>query len=168
MTVLDGIRSNADGAHASLEEARSVTLQALEEAGQLEQSAAAHGWGAVAEAMSGAQQTLEATLSAIDAAAQAAASGVTGLGQITDTMSSDEVAERLGAVGEELGGARSSAAQAAEALDDAEHAAHQADAATIAQMVATAKEAVLAGIGGLDAATADVAGERSEATAWGN
>ena len=51
MSVLEDIRSNAEGAHGSLDEAQTLVKQAFDEANDLEQSAAAHGWAALAQAI---------------------------------------------------------------------------------------------------------------------
>ena len=168
MTVLDGIRSNTDEAHASLDQAKAVATQAMGEAGELEQSAATHGWGGVAEAMRSAQTTLETTLTAIDSALRATMASAAALGEIADTMSSDEVAQRLGTTGDELGSARSAAVDAMETLDDAGSWARQAEAETVYQMVTAAKDLLESGIGVLGTAAGETTAAQSEATSWGN
>src|SRR5215218_9000183 len=59
MSVLDDLRSDVEGVHGSFEEAKELVQQASDEASELVQSAAGHGWGGVAEVLSGAQTAPE-------------------------------------------------------------------------------------------------------------
>src|SRR3712207_2079706 len=98
MSVLDDLRSNAEGGYESLDAAKTLVMQASDEADDLEQSAAAHGWAGVAQAMSSAKETLESVVSVIDDALTATTEGITQLSEINQEMSSDEVAARLAGI----------------------------------------------------------------------
>ena len=168
MSVLDDIRSNAEAAHGSFDEAKTLVKQASEEASELEQSAAGHGWAGVAQAMSSAQEALEETAGVIDNAITAASEAITQLSEITDEMSSDEVARRLAEIGQRFEAARSTASQAIESLDGARTSAEQADAETLARLVDSAEENLTTGRETLASAVTDTESEQSEATTWGN
>jgi hypothetical protein len=94
VTVLEEIRSSGDGAHGSLDEAQTMVKRASEEAGDPAQSAAAQAWAGVAQTMESAQEALDAADAAIGTITQALAK----LSEITDQMSSNEVASRLATI----------------------------------------------------------------------
>ena len=168
MSVLDDIQSNAEAAHGSFDEAKTLVKQASDEASKLEQSAAGHGWAGVAQAMSSAQETLEATAGVVDGAMTATSEGIGQLSEITEEMSSDEVAGRLAEIGQRFETARTAASQALESLEDARTSAEQADAESLAQLVDSAEESLTTGRETLASAVTDTESEQSEATTWGN
>ena len=168
MSGADDVRADAEAARRSLDEAEERVHRASSEAEGLEESAAAHGWTGVAQAMSLAQEALTEAASPIADARQAVAAGVSALAQVTDELSSDEVALRLGAVGERFGAARGLVGRAAEALGAARDAAVEAGAVAVVRLVDDADESLRAGGEALDAAAARTTSERSEAAAWGN
>jgi|SRR3954466_8873305 hypothetical protein len=168
MSVLADITSHAEAAHSAFDEARSLAKQATEAADDLEQSAAGHGWDGVAQAMTSAKESLEAAESAIDGALESTSAGLQALGEITDTMSSDEVARRLGEIGHGFEEARGSAEQALQSLDDASTAAAQADAETVLQTLNEADGKLREGRESLDRSVSDAQAEQSEATGWGS
>ena len=168
MAALDDIRSHAEGIHQSLDEVKGLVRQAWDEAKDLEESAAGHGWAGVSQAMSSAQASLKAATSSLDDALEQAQDGMRELTEITDEMSSDEVARRLGEVGQRLENTRSAATQATSSLDEARESAQQADAATVYQLVDEADDALRSALGTLDGTVSDIDAERSEATSWGS
>jgi hypothetical protein len=168
MSVLDDIRSHADAAHAFLEDAETSVRQASEEASALEESASGHGWSGVAAAMSDAQETLSAVSASIESAREATSQGLEQLGGITEEMSSDEVARRLGDVGGVLEPAGSTADQAVEQLGDARGFAEQADAETLMRLVDGAEEDLRKSRESLEAAVKDTRSDQGEASSWGN
>ena len=168
MSVLDDIRSNAEAAHGSFDEAKTLVKQASDEASELEQSAADHGWAGLAQAMTSAQETLEEAARVIEGAMTATSEGMSRLSEITEEMSSDEVASRLAAIGQRFETARSAASQAVESLEEARTSAEQADAETLAQLVDSAEESLTTGRETLASAVSDTESEQSEATNWGN
>jgi hypothetical protein len=168
MSVLDDIRSNAEAAHESLDAARTLVKQASDEASELEQSAAGHGWAGVAQAMSSAQETLEEAAGTIDNAITATSEGISQLSEITEEMSSDEVSARLAELRQRFETAQTAASQAIESLEDARASAEQADAATLAQLVDSAEENLTTGRETLASAVTDTESEQSEAITWGN
>jgi hypothetical protein len=167
MSELDDIRSSAESAHESLDEARASAKHAADEASDLEQRAADHGWDGVAQGMASANESLEAAASAVDAAMVATTEGVSQLAEITAEMSSDEVARRLAASGQRFSSARTTAAQAVNSLDNARTLAQQADALTLLQLLDHAEDNLDAGRDALEAAVTAATSEQSEATAWG-
>jgi hypothetical protein len=167
MSVLSDIRSNADAAHGSFDEAKTLVKQASEEAGGLEQSAAGHGWAGVAQAMSSARETLEEVAGVIDGAMMATSEGISQLSEITEEMSSDEVARRLAEIGQRFESARGAASQAVESLEDARTSAEQADAESLAYLLDSAEQNLTTGRETLASAVTDTESEHSEATNWG-
>jgi hypothetical protein len=117
--------------------AKTLVKQASDEASELAESAAGHGWAGVAQAMSSAQETLDEAAGVIDGAMTATSEGISQLSEITEEMSSDEVARRLTEIGQRFETARTAASQALESLGDARTSAEQADAETLAQQQAT-------------------------------
>src|SRR5262245_61064373 len=105
MSVLDDIKDNAQNAHQALDDAKTVLTKAADEAEDLQDSAASHGWAGVANAMSSAQESLGEAIGAIDDGLEAISDSLRDLGEITEEMSSDEVSRRLGAIGSSLEGA---------------------------------------------------------------
>lgn len=168
MSVLDDIRSSAEGANETFDDALALTKQAMDEASDLEQSAAGHGWSGVAEVMASAQEALETVTSAIEGAVEATTQGLARLSEITVEMSSDEIAGRLAAVKIQFDAARHAASQATDALDEARTAAAHADAESLLRLVHGADERVETGRETLAAAVDLTESEQSEATAWGN
>jgi hypothetical protein len=168
MSVLDDIRSNAEAAHGSFDDAKTLVKQASDEASELEQGAAGHGWAGVAQAMSSAQETLDEAAGVIDGAITATSEGISQLSEITEEMSSDEVAHRLAGIGQRFETARSAAAQALTSLDEARTSAEQADAESLAHLVDSAEETLTTGRETLAAAITDTESEQSEAATWGN
>jgi hypothetical protein len=167
MSALDDIGSNAAAAHGSLDEAQTLVKHASEEASELAQSAAGHGWAGIAQVMSSAQETLEEAAGVIDNAMTATSEGLTHLSEITAEMSSDEVAGRLNEIGQRFEKARSAASQAIESLGDAQSSAKQANAERLAQLVDGAWESLTTGRESLASAVTSTESEQSEATAWG-
>jgi tetratricopeptide (TPR) repeat protein len=168
MSVLDDIRSNAEAAHGTFDEATSLVKQAAEEADDLGSSAASHGWEGVAQAMSSAKEALEAADEAIDSAADSTSDGMRALGEITSTMSSDEVAGRLGEIRGGLDDARGAAAQALERVGEASSAASQADAESLLQTLTEAEGKLKEARESLQQAITDAESEQSEAASWGS
>jgi hypothetical protein len=168
MSVLEEIRSSGAGAHGSLDDAQTLVKRASEEAGDLAQSAAAHGWTGVAQTMEAAQEALDAADSAIGAAMDTVSQALAKLSEITDEMSSDEVASRLAAINDQLDTARTSTGQAIGSLDEARAAAEQADAGSLYQAIDGADEKLKTGHETIGAAVTLTESEQSEATAWGN
>jgi hypothetical protein len=168
MSVLDDIRSSAEGAHGSFDDAKTLVKQASNEASELEQSAAGHGWAGVAQAMSSAHETLEVTAGTIEGAMTATTEGITQLSEITEEMSSDEVGRRLATIGQRFESARTTAAQAIDSIDDARTSAEQADAQSLLQLVNTADENLTTGRETLASAVTDIESEQLEAIFWGN
>ncbi|MGH3739333.1 MAG: hypothetical protein ACRDT6_27595 [Micromonosporaceae bacterium] len=134
----------------------------------LTQSAAAHGWAGVAATVQAACTSLEATLSSLVSANDAATGAASGLGEISSGMSHKEVAEkltaaigRLDAVGAAVGGAMGNAGQAYSC-------AQQSEADRLIAMIAS----VIAGLNGVkaagEAAKTKAEAERQEAVSWGN
>jgi hypothetical protein len=168
MSGVDDIRSNLEAARESFDEAETLAKRASELAGELEQSAAGHGWSGVEQAMSDCQAKLEEAAPGIGDALSAAAGGVASLAEITQEMSSDEVATRLAAIGERLGSARTAVGQARESVGEARTAADQANATTVVELTDTAETSLTHGQGLLEAAVGATESEQSEAAAWGN
>lgn len=168
MTVLEEIRSSGDGAHGSLDEAQTLVKRASEEAGDLAQSAAAHGWAGVAQTMESAQEALDDADSAIRTAIDTVTQALAKLSEITDQMSSDEVASRLATVNDQFDTARTSTGQAIGSLDEARTAAEQADAESLFQAIDSADEKLKTGHETIGTAVTLTESEQSEATAWGN
>jgi hypothetical protein len=168
MSVLDDIRSHAEAADGSFDEAKTLVKQASDEASDLAESAAGHGWAGVAQAMSSAQETLAEAAGVIDGAMTATSEGISQLAEITEEMSSDEVAHRLAGIGQRFETARSAASQALESLEEARTSAEQADAENLAHLVDSAEENLTTGRETLASAVTDTESEQSEATTWGN
>lgn len=168
MSVLDDIRSGAEAAHGAFDDARTLVRQAAEEADDLESSAAAHGWAGVAQAMASAKDALEAAAAAVESALESTSDAVRELGEITGTMSSDEVAERLGRIGSGFTDATGAADQALSSVDDATGAAAEADASSLAQALEEAGNKLKEARESLQQARSSTEQEQGEATTWGN
>jgi hypothetical protein len=168
MSRVDDIRSSLGAARESFDEAVTLVKRAAEMASDLEQSAAGHGWWGVEQAMSECQEKLQEASPAIGDALHAVVDAVASMAEITQEMSSDEIATRLAAVGERLGSARTATGQALESVGEARTAAGQADATTVVEMSDEAETALTTGQGLLEAATTAADTEQSEASAWGN
>ena len=168
MSVLEDIGSGSESARSSLEDALSLVRRAYEEAGELEDSASGHGWAGVAEAMGNAREALESTVQVVEDAYEATGTAIERLGEITSEMSSDEVARRLGEIGEGLDSARTGAGRAVELLDDVRTAAGQADAETLLQLADSAEEHLQSARESLESTVKDTESEASDATTWGN
>jgi phage-related protein len=168
MSVLDDIKGKAESALQSLDDAETVVAKAKDEAEELAESAANHGWAGVADAMSSAEQSLGEVAGTISGAQGSIKDGLTGLSEITDEMSSDEVASRLGAIGQSFEGATGAVQQAQGGLDTAKDSAVQADATSVHQLIEEAEEKLESATTSLNAATSSIDTEQAEATSWGN
>jgi hypothetical protein len=168
MSALYDVRSRAEDAHRSFDEAKSLVMRASTEVGALEDSAAEHGWSGLAELMSDVQETLEKVLSAVDDALQGTADGVAALAEITSESSTADVASRLAVTSERFQSGRSAAAEAARALDEARTAAQQADAHIVQEALDSAEEHLIAGGEAVASAVTAAESEQTAATAWGS
>jgi hypothetical protein len=167
MGVLDEIRANIESARISLDEAGTAAERASAEADQLTDSAAAHGWVGVAEAMDGVHGALEAAASAIHAALRGTTAGIGKLPDVSEERSSDEVAAHLAAIAAELDTSRRDAALAIESLGDARTGAQDADAGSVMGLVDAVEEHVSEAQEKLHTALAATESGQAKALAWG-
>jgi exonuclease VII small subunit len=118
--------------------------------------------------MSSAQETLDEAAGVVEGVMTATSEGISQLSEITEEMSSDEVASRLAEIGQRLETARTAVSQALESLEDARTSCEQADAETLAQLIDSAEQTLTTGRETLASAVTDTESEQSEATTWGN
>ena len=168
MSRLDDIRFHAHAAGESLDEAWGVVNRASDEAGDLAETAAGHGWAGLARGMNDVQETLQEVASTIDGAIKATADSVPPLSELTDEKSSDEVAATLRRIGAQFDVGRAAVSRSMERLGDARSSADLTDAESLGLLIGSAQDHL--GVGGraLDAATTAVEAEQSDAATWGN
>lgn len=167
MSGTDGIRSDAEAAHRSLEDAAERVGRAVAEAAELELSAAAHGWTGVAQAMSSEQEALAAAAGSLGEAQAAVTAGISALTPVGEEPSSDEVAARLAGVVARLDAALDAAGRAAEGLGTALELAAESDAESLAWLVDDAADSLGTAREALETAATAAAAEQSAAGAWG-
>jgi hypothetical protein len=165
--VLADVRSKAQAASESLDEADSMVKRASDRADDLEQSAAGHGWVGVAEAMASAKETLDVVAYTIADAVQATSDGLARLSTVVDELSSDEIAVRLDEARRLFASGESEAGGAVETLDDARSSAERADAETVLEPIASAAESLNIAREALTAALKDAESEHAQAAGWG-
>ena len=167
MGVLEEIGSKATNAADALREAQTLVEAASQISLDLEQSAAAHGWSGIAEAMNAAQEATDHTLTAIDSSLTATTEGLTALAVITQDLSKTEVAGKLANIQDRFKSAQDAALAAGNALDDAKTGAQQTDAQQLLDLLDSAEAHLDEARRVLESATEDAATEQSAAEAWG-
>jgi hypothetical protein len=167
MSVLEEIESRARNAEGALGEAQMLLGEASRTAQDLEESAAAHGWAGVAEAMATAQEALDHSSAGIDGSLTATTEGLTVLAEITEELSKTEVAGRLARVQDLFTSAQNSALDAINALDDAKTCAQQTDAHDLLELLTSAEAHLDEGGRIFESAAEDAAAEQSAAEVWG-
>jgi hypothetical protein len=167
MNAVDDLQGTAEGVRASLEEVRSFVGQACDEAIDLEQSAAAHGWTGIAERMSSTKDILESAASVTEVASGAIAEGITQLATITDGVSTLEVARRFQEIGRLFESAMTGSVAAAGSLDDARASAGETGAHTLSELISSAEDNVQAAQEPLAEVIAGIQLEHSRAEEFG-
>jgi len=122
------ITEATQAAHKAIDGVKSDVDTAREQASELMEEAAAHGWEGVAATMQQAIEALEAVTASLSSADDSLEAVLRSLGEITSKLSSGEVAQRLGNTARELHEIRSGVDTAAGSLNDAVNAAAQAEA----------------------------------------
>jgi hypothetical protein len=167
MSALEEIRSLARSAAQALEEAGGSVAEASALADELEESAAGHGWGAVATTMSEAQAGLVELGEALGDSRTAIGEELNRLSAITAEASSDEIARHLGAALLGFNVAGDAAELALRCLEEARLCAQQADATRIDEILGSVEEDISKGQEILRAAVEGATSEQAEAAAWG-
>ncbi|MGH8877912.1 MAG: hypothetical protein ACRD0P_11300 [Stackebrandtia sp.] len=126
MTDTAEIIAGNDATRGRISEAKAEATDALNLAYELGEVPAAHGWDGVAASMHTTRDTLEALLSQLDEADQAAATADNSLTEITSDFGKREVAERLASVLQQLDQVRGGIDTATSSADDARQACLQA------------------------------------------
>jgi hypothetical protein len=164
---LDDVSSLVRAADQALSDAETAAGEATDLAGELEESAAGHGWGRIAAAMSQVQEDSATVAEAIHSSRTAIGKGLGHVSVITGETSSDEVARLLSDAAAELGSARAAAEAALRHLIDPRDRAQEADAAGCDEILRTAEEDVSRARELLRTAIERTASEQAVAANWG-
>jgi hypothetical protein len=164
---LDEVSSLVRVADQALGDAETTVAEATDLAGELEESAAGHGWGRIAAAMSQVQEDLVTVVEAIDDSRTAIGNGLRHVSVIAGETSSDEVARVFSDAAAELGSARAAAEVALRRLTDPRDRAQEADAARCDEILRIAEEDVARARELLRAAIERTASEQAVAADWG-
>jgi archaellum component FlaC len=122
-------------AHKAVEGVKGDVDAAREQASELMEEAAAHGWEGVAATMQQAVEALEAVATSLNAVEDSLGTALGSLGEITSKLSSGDVAQRLEGTAREFEEIRSGVEVAAGSLNDAVNAAAQAEANSLSGML---------------------------------
>lgn len=162
VTAVESIRSE-------ITDATDQAGQAREQAVELGEQAAGHGWDGLTVAMQQAQDALKATAASLATANDAAGEGRTGLQAVTDQMSRPDVATHLGQALTSLDKMRVALDAAISTTDDARSAAEQAGSPeTLMSMLQGISDSVDSAWRALDTVKGTIESEQTEAAAWGN
>jgi hypothetical protein len=169
MTKTAEIMTKITSVKSIVDDARTQTAGAHDAADDLTQQAAAHGWEGVATSTQLAVDALDTAVRFFDTAGGSADEAIGVLGQITQQMSSADVAAHHATAIDRLEQVRVAVDAVSASIDEARGACEQAGSpGQLRDMLQAISDTIDELHGGLDAAKSMSQAEQQEATTWGN
>lgn len=165
---VDDITASADAARNAVDSAKSAAEAARNEAYELAQDAGSRGWEGVAATVQSAHDSLEAVITSLNAAGEHVDGAKGAAGEITNKMSHNEVADRLGPVLSQLDQARDATNSADSSTTDAHGYSQQAEVDRLTDQVNAVTDAINSARLSVEDTKSKAETEQQEAASWGN